>query len=346
MPYTLNDKISGLIPYEPISGDYRIRLDANESYIQIDSTLVAEALNQPFNRYPDPYAVKLCKAFSKLYGVSVDCITVGNGSDELISLIVGAFFTNDDTMLTLSNDFSMYKFYGDVYGVKQMTFPKEADLTINIDKLIAFVADNNIKGVIFSNPCNPTSLVETRSEIIRLVKSTDALVIVDEAYMDFSDQSIIDVCREYDNCIVLKTCSKAIGLASIRVGFAVSNKAITKALGAVKSPYNVNAISQAIAERVLSSREYVKRCVEDIVHNKEYLYRQLIKLKAKHEGIVHIYKSNTNFIFMQMSNAKQVYEDLLKHSIAVRHMGEHLRISTGNREENDVLIKVLEEILN
>lgn len=345
MPYCLNDKIKNLTPYSPIMGDYKIRLDANESYIKIDEEKLQKALEISFNRYPDPYAVKLCENYAKLYPVKANNITAGNGSDELISLIVGAFFTNEDTLLTLSNDFTMYKFYGDVFGIETKVYPKNNDLTIDVDSLISYINENKITGLIFSNPCNPTSLCLSREQVLKLVSSVNALVVVDEAYMDFGDQSILDVCCDYDNVIVLKTCSKAIGLAAIRLGFAIANYTITKALKAVKSPYNVNAITQSIGDIVLSDKEYVKDCTTEIIENLNYLYKGLVEFNKQTNAFKVIYETTTNFVFIKTEKAKMIFEELLKRSIAIRYMGDYLRISTGSKQENDELLKALRDIL-
>lgn len=344
MPYKLNDKIVNLTPYAPIEGDYKIRLDANESYFQIESKKIKTAFTQSLNRYPDPFAKKLCKSFAMLYNVEEGYITAGNGSDELISLITGAFFSEGDRLLTLSNDFSMYKFYGNVFGIGVEVYPKKADFTISIDNVIDHINKERIQGIIFSNPCNPTSLCMSRNDVLKLATSVSALVVVDEAYMDFSDQSILDICHRFDNVIVLRTCSKAIGLAAIRLGFAVANERLTMALRAVKSPYNVNTITQSIGEIVLNDHAYIENCKADILKNKNYLYQSLLGLKNSVSDIIKVYESQTNFIFIEMTNAKEVYEQLLLQSIAVRLMGNHLRISTGNSKENELLIAALKTI--
>lgn len=345
MSYILNDKIRNLTPYQPICGDYRIRLDANESFKVIDREIIQQALGISLNRYPDPYASKLCDAFADLYNINACYVTAGNGSDELISLIVGAFFSAGDTLLTLSNDFSMYRFYGDVFGIKTNVFNKESDLTIDADKLIEYVNQAKPAGIIFSNPCNPTSLVLDRESIVKIISNVDCLVVIDEAYMDFSDQSILDICHTFDNCIVLRTCSKAIGMAAIRLGFAVANGVITNALRAVKSPYNVNALTQSIGEIVLSDKEYIADCVRELIESRNFLYRELVKLNSVTGIFEQIYKSETNFIYIKTSSdkAKEIFTDLLDRSIAVRNMGEYLRITAGSMPENEKLLEALKK---
>ena len=244
--YELNDKLKKIEAYDPIEGNYKIRLDANESYFNINDTLgdkISNAIRKlNLNRYPDPMATTAVKAFSELYNVPQNFVTAGNGSDELISIICGCFLEKKDKILTLSPDFSMYAFYSELYELKVETLQKDSSLKVNIANVIEYCNNNDIKAVIFSNPCNPTSLGINREDVIKLIKSVFCLVIVDEAYMDFWDQSILDEVGNFDNLIILKTCSKAIGLAAIRLGFAVACEKLTIALRAVKSPYNTDTI--------------------------------------------------------------------------------------------------------
>lgn len=349
MSYKLNDRIKNLTPYEPIMGDYQIRLDANESFIEmpreITHKVMLESLDIELNRYPDPYATELIRKFGCFYGVCPDYVTAGNGSDELISLLVSTFFLAHEELITLSNDFSMYRIYGDEFGIKTSVFPKNTDLTINVESLIHYANSSKAKGIIFSNPCNPTSICLKKEDVLQLVQSVDCLVIVDEAYMDFGDESVLKYAKDYDNLIVLKTCSKALGLAAIRLGFAVSNEVITTALRAVKSPYNVNTMTQSLGSVVLSEQDYLNSCIEKIIRSRDSLYNGILSLYARYDAIQTVYKTSTNFVFIKTRFAKKLFEELLKRSIAVRHMGEYLRITAGTKQENAALLDQLEEII-
>ncbi len=349
MAYQLNQKIRGLVPYEPIKGTYNIRLDANESYFtlpeQVYEKALKAALSVPLNRYPDPAAKELVRAFAAYYHINPEYVTAGNGSDELISLIVSAFFEPEDELVTVVPDFSMYQFYAGVNGVKTTAFPKKEDLTLDTARLAAYLKSGGARGVIFSNPCNPTSLCLSRRHVLQMIREVpDCLFVVDEAYMDFAEESILSVAHEYPNLIVLRTCSKAIGLAALRLGFAVAGETITKALHAVKSPYNVNALSQSIGAAVLSDPMYLIRCNEQIISAREALYKGLLKLYAKCRIFDEIYEPATNFVFIKSKCAKEIYEKLLSHSIAVRFMGGYLRITAGTKEEHRALFDALEEI--
>lgn len=347
--YELNSKLKKVEPYDPVEGQYKIRLDANESYFNINETLgdkIAEEIKKvDMNRYPDPMATPAIKAFSDFYGVPEKFVTAANGSDELISIITSCFLEKGDKILTLSPDFSMYAFYGSLYELNVESLPKEASLQISIPKVISYCNNNKIKAVIFSNPCNPTSLGVTKQDIIKLVKNVFCLVIVDEAYMDFWDQSVLNEIGNYDNLIILKTCSKSMGLAGIRMGFAVAGETITTALRSVKSPYNTDTISQVICKAVLSEKDTLDKFCAEIVESRKSLQEQVLTLSKKYVKLEKVYDSVTNFVFIKTSLSQEIYERLLEKSISIRYMGSYIRITAGSPEENAAVIKALDEIL-
>ena len=347
--YELNSKLKKIEPYDPVEGNYQIRLDANESFFNVNDKLkdkIAEAVsNVQLNRYPDPMASEAVKAFAEYYGIPEKYVTAANGSDELISIITSCFLETDDKILTLSPDFSMYAFYGSLYELNVETLPKEASLHISIPKVISYCNNNKIKAVIFSNPCNPTSLGVTKQDIIKLVKNVFCLVIVDEAYMDFWDQSILDEVENYDNLIVLKTCSKSMGLAGLRMGFAVAGDTITTALRSVKSPYNTDSISQAVCGAVLKEKELLEDLCGQIVESRKALQEEILALSKKYVRLEKVYDSVTNFVFIKTSLSKELYERLLERSIAIRFMGSYIRITAGSNEENEAVVKALDESL-
>lgn len=347
--YELNDNIRTLIPYEPITGEYQIRLDANESFLTPPVWMrekIGEAVSRlPFNRYPDPYAVELCRTFGYLYGVRASLVTAGNGSDELIALLVGAFLKTGEEIVTLDQDFSMYRFYSSVYGSKPTVFPKRDDLTIDTEALCEYILQKKARMLVFSNPCNPTSLCLDRKKVLKLVESVpDCLVVVDEAYMDFADDSVLEDVDKYQNLVVLKTCSKAIGLAAFRLGFMIAGEKITQALRAVKSPYNVNMLTQAAAQIILQDGDYLVECIDKIIRMRDSLYRSLSFFHVRHTLFEEVYPTATNFVYIRAQRAKEIYKRLLDRSIAVRCFDGYLRISAGTKEENEIVLFALGEI--
>lgn len=349
--YQLNKKLKDLVPYDPIEGKYQIRLDANESCFDLDESTkkaLCEEINRlEFNRYPDPLAKSAVSAFAAYYNLPEKFVTAGNGSDELISIISSTFLETDDRVVTLSNDFSMYAFYGSIYETQPLVFRKNEDLTIDVEKLVDFCNENNARMLIFSNPCNPTSLGLDRQKAEMLLNgvNSNCLVVLDEAYMDFWSESLLDSVDDYSNLIILKTCSKAIGLAGIRLGFAVANEKITNALRAVKSPYNTDIISQKTAEVVFSRPKILDERTAQMVEGRTQLYKAFKLLENASDKIEKVYDSVTNFVFIKTDYAEEIFKSLLKKSIAIRKFNGFLRISTGTVEENTAVINAFREIL-
>ena len=348
MSYELNKKINQLEPYEPISGTYKIRLDANEcpcNYPEDIMQQIQEAVSKvDFNRYPDPMATSVVNAFADYYGINPDYVTAGNGSDELIFLIESAFMEKGDKMLVIAPDFSMYKFYSSICETECDTFIKDDSLRTDIDAVIEKINNDKINLVIFSNPCNPTAQGIEAEEIRKLITSVNALVILDEAYMDFWNQSLINEAQNYDNLIILRTASKSIGSAALRLGFAIANNKITKALKAVKSPYNVNSVSQAIGEVIYRNKEYLKNREKNIVINREKLYNGLVELSQTNNDFK-VYESCANFVFVKTSFGKDLFNYLKDNSIVIRYMGDYIRITAGTAEEVDEVLKYIRMFL-
>ncbi len=348
-PFVLNKKIAKLTPYEPISGEYEVRLDANESYVNLNEKTLEKISKRlaklDFNRYPDPYAKKLCERIAINYNVDANLVTVGNGSDELIGVIMASFLEKGDKALSFTPDFSMYKFYSDLYEVEMFQMQKNEQLQIDMQKVIDFINENNVKCVIFSNPCNPTSLGESADRVRNLLESVNCLVVLDEAYMDFWDESLINEFEKYDNLIILKTLSKAYGMASIRVGFALANQKLTGVLKSAKSPYNVNAVSQLIAEVILEEKQENKNNLSEIILNCKQLYGKIEELNQKYSVFEKVYQTKTNFVLVKTSKSKEIFNKLIEKSIVIRCIGNYLRITTGDKKQNQILIKELEKII-
>lgn len=343
--YRLSDKAIALSPYDPSEGVYRVRMDANESFLlptDLDRKKMAQAAADiALNRYPDPLAREVCASFAQAYGIRPELVTAGNGSDELISLILSVFLQKGEKVLTLSPDFSMYRFYTTIAETPCMTLEKDEDLRISVDQVLDTLAKENIRLLIFSNPCNPTSVGLDRGDVRRLLNGTDALVVLDEAYMDFWDQSLLNEVEKYDNLIILRTCSKMLGMAALRLGFAVANPRLTGILKAAKSPYNVNAVTQAMANVVLANPIYKNVYREILIESRNELLTSLRKLEV--EGLIdRIYDSCTNFVYIRLKGAKRIYDLLRDRGILVRRFGDdYLRITAATQAENEEVTAVI-----
>lgn len=247
-------------------------------------------------------------------------------------------------MLTVMPDFSMYVFYAQAIGARAEVLNKDSDMVVSAEDLIRRAKETNARMIIFSNPCNPTSLLVDRQDILRIIESVDALVVVDEAYMDFTEGSVVDEIENYDNLIVLKTCSKAFGMAAIRLGFAAANKEITGVLRTMKSPYNVNSMTQAAGCALLEHKDYLKECIQKIRRSRADLYDQIMKLAEKKIEITKVYPTETNFVYMKTERAKEVFEALKRIGISIRFMNGFLRIAAGSEKENQEVLEALEQL--
>ena len=347
MAFELNEKVKNLKLYDPICGDFEIRLDANESFIQPSDKMMEDVMNAvsnvALNRYPDSTAYDVCEQFAKLYDIPSNLVVAGNGSDEIISVIMTAFLQKGDKVITLTPDFSMYNFYTSLVECECIEFAKDDDFNVDFDKLILEINNINARMVIFSNPCNPTSVGFLAKDVKKLIENTNALIVLDEAYMDFWNQSLLCDVQNYDNLIILRTCSKAIGLASIRLGFAVANTKLINVIKSAKSPYNVNSLTQAVACSLLSQREYIEQSIEAIKNSLDALYFELKKIEKKFPKNLKIYKSNTNFVFIKTQDAKQIFEFLKTNGIIVRNMNGYLRITAGSQDENQKLLNQIKK---
>ncbi|MBQ6569768.1 MAG: histidinol-phosphate transaminase [Clostridia bacterium] len=349
MSYSLNEKMSALEPYKPVCGQYDIRLDANESFLDISENIRAEinksVAGLKFNRYPDPSYSELYRAYAKFLGVSENLLTAGNGSDELISVITSAFLMKGEKLLTILPDFSMYSFYAFVSEDSVVTLTKDENFNIDIDAVIGRAKSEKVRMIIFSNPCNPTGKGFDREDVVKLISSVDALVVLDEAYMDFWDQSLIDRVEEFDNLIILKTFSKAFGMAALRLGFAISNEKLTGVLRTVKSPYNVNSVTQAAACAALKFPEDIKSAFDIIVKSKNELYSLLKGAEKDYPGRIEVIATKTNFVVVKTDEAKEIFDFLLAGSVAVRYMGAFLRITAGSKYENEQTVNLIKKYL-
>jgi len=340
MPFTLNEKIRSLTPYDPIDGQYHIRLDANESFLPIGEeergAILKAARETDLRRYPDHEAKKLCQAAGAWYWVKPSLLTAWNGTDEAILPLCSAFLEQGETLLTFEMDFSMYDFYAYLAGAACVKLPKREDFSIDVDLVIEVLHEHRPAMLLFSNPCNPTSLVLPREEVLRIVKAaeeTGTLAVVDEAYMDFCDQSLLDDIERFDNLVILRTCSKAAGIAGLRLGFSAANETITRALHAVKSPYNVGSLTQAVGTALLCQPLRLQEGVQEIRKRTDELSRALKALGLPVVG------DAANFVFIR--DAAGAFECLKERGIIVRKFGDHLRITAGSEEENTALVEAL-----
>ncbi|MDO5015173.1 MAG: histidinol-phosphate transaminase [Clostridia bacterium] len=335
--------------YDAIVGEFNIRADANESFINPLEEFKEEAKSIfeeiQFNRYPNPSYQNLIKAFSNYIKLPEKNIVSFNGSDESLFVLINALTENNDRVMCFSPDFSMYRIYFEENKNNITDLPKKDGLYINFEKALETIEKEKIKLCLFSNPCNPTSVGVLRDEVLDFVKKADKLncfVVVDEAYMDFWNQSIIDKINEFENLIVLKTCSKALGLAGIRVGFLISNEKIADKMREFKSPYNISVPDEKLATLILEHPKFIEKMIAKIQKSKNNLFEELKSLETKDFIVIN---SNTNFVYIKTSKAKQIDDFLRKNSISIRRFENTLRITCCKKEDNLEIISKIKEFL-
>jgi len=341
----LRNSIKTLIPYTPKEYSNVIRLDANENNYGsrlLNQKLAKALMEVNINQYPDTDCTQLRGMLAKELMVSEEELLVGCGSDQLIVMLLNAFIDKGDKIATLSPTFTMYKISNQIAGGETVEIPLKQDFQFDYYAFIKGIKKENPKLVFITNPNNPTGGVIPREQIIKIIEHSNAIVVVDEAYYEFYKESVIDLTSYYSNLVVLRTLSKAYGLAGARIGYSVASKELTGLIKRVKPPYNVSSLDQAAARVCLDNKPLFEGIIEEILLQRERLAKELTKL----EGLK-VYESFGNFLLVRYQKAMELYNYLLEKGIVVRYFGGGgalegcLRISIGTAEENTILLEVL-----
>lgn len=329
----IREIIKAFESYKVVEGNYRIWLDKNESPFDLPEEIKDEIFEEvkriPLNRYPHITADPLREKIAEFLGFEKGNIIIGNGSDEIISHLLKLF--EGDYIVISSPTFGMYDFFAKLEGIDLVDVPLDERFKLqNVEDYA-----ENAKAIFICSPNNPTGNTQEREKIISVLE-TGAPVVLDEAYIEFAKSSNVDLVNEYDNLIVLRTFSKAFGLAGVRVGYAVASKEIIDYLHRIKAPFALNSLSMKIAELMLDHYDLVKQNINYIIKERERIYKEFKD---------YAYPSEANFLLMRLN----AYEFLLERGIVVRKLGGrldgHIRVTIGKKEENDELIKALKEFL-
>lgn len=329
----IRPNIRSLKPYssarDEFSGTEGVFLDANES---------------PFgnrNRYPDPFQTKLKQRLGQIKSVPADSLFLGNGSDEIIDLCFRLFCEpGKDKALTFVPTYGMYEVSASINNVKLIEVDLNENFQIETESIIPFLQDDSLKLIFICSPNNPTGNILDGIEFI--LESFNGIVVVDEAYIDFSKtRSLSKKIEQYPNLIVIQTLSKAWGLASLRIGIAISNPGIITFLNKIKPPYNISQPNQQLALEVLNQQSVFENKKKLILLQKEIVKTALSKI----DFVLAIYPSETNFLLIRVKDANAIYNRLLEAKIIIRNrdkvIKDCLRITIGTAEENNELIATL-----
>jgi len=337
--------IRTLKPYSSARDEYEgkvgVFLDANENALGS----VAEG---NFNRYPDPHQRELKAELAKIKGVKPEQIFLGNGSDEAIDLLFRVFCEpKEDHVLLLPPTYGMYQVSADINQVKTVHIPLNEDFTLPVGEIIASIRPGT-KMIFICSPNNPTGNSFSLTQIAMILKRTQGLVVVDEAYIDFSDKSSATTLLEaFPNLVVLQTFSKAWGMANLRLGMAYAHPEIIQLINKVKPPYNVNGLTQEKGLEAVRNVAKKEAFVETLNASRAVLRSQLEAL----EPIQVVYPSDANFLLTRLPEASAVYEKLIQEQVIVRNRSkvtlceDCLRISVGTVEENQSFLQALKQVL-
>nr|WP_259131715.1 histidinol-phosphate transaminase [Chryseobacterium ginsenosidimutans] len=314
---------------------------------EFENPVLLDANESPFgelNRYPDSTQKKLKQKLSEIKNISVDQIAIGNGSDELIDLIIKVFCEpKNDSILMMNPSFAMYGFYASINENKVVKLDLNENFEIIKEEFLNTINDNQLKIFFLCSPNNPTG--NSIDDIEFYVQNFNGIVVVDEAYIEFSNKkSSIELLDQYPNLIVLQTFSKAWGMAGARVGVAYSSKEIIQLINTVKAPYNVNSLSLNKITELINIKDNTNKNIENTLIEKSWLKDKFQEINC----ITKVYPSDANFFLIEFENVDKVYEKLLEKEILTSkrspQIPDCIRINVGNRNENIQLIQVLKQI--
>jgi len=339
-PHLLN-----LIPYssarDEFKGKANVFLDANEN--ALGSTSIDK-----YRRYPDPYQLELKTKIGAIKQISQKNIFLGNGSDEPIDLLLRAFCNpGSDRIIITPPTYGMYEVSASINDVGIIRIPlNKEDFSLNIKGILESI-EPGVKIIFLCSPNNPTGNSIEKESIIEILEKFQGLVVLDEAYIDFShNESLIKELKNYRHLIILQTFSKAWGLAALRLGALFGDKEIIDILNMIKPPYNVGGATQDLAIKALSNLDQMKTMVKDILKQKKRLESSLSEISS----VEKIYKSDANFILVKIKNAHKIYLKLIDSKIIVRDRSkvelceDCLRITVGTENENKKLTEELKKI--
>ncbi len=333
----LRPNIAALAPYSTARDEYQgelgVFLDANESPYE-----------NGYNRYPDPHQRELKAILSKIKGVAIENIFLGNGSDEAIDLMFRVFCEpKQDNAVAIAPSYGMYKVAAAINDVQMREVQLGEEYALPVDALLA-ACDEHTKLMFICSPNNPTGNSFPREEILRLADEFEGMLIVDEAYIDFAQcESLKNEIDKYPNIVVLQTLSKAWAMAGLRLGMALADRRVIDVMSQVKYPYNINQAALQIVERLLAHP--IDDNVKEIVSQREVVTDRLQQMSF----VGKVYPSDANFLLAKVDDANAVYEHLIADGIIVRNRNKvHgcegcLRITIGTPEENEKLLISLEE---
>lgn len=344
-------QLDGLVPYDPKYLPAEAFLSANENPCDVEASIRAEIVREiervAFNRYPDPLANDLRDLIAEANGLDRDWVLVGNGGDELLFNMALAWGGPGRKLLNVPPTFSVYAANARLTGTEVVNVARLDNYAIDEEAVIERVSRGDIDFVVITSPNNPTGQDAPQAFLERLLESTDALVMVDEAYFEFSGQTMVPQLGKHKNLVVLRTFSKAYSLAGVRMGYIMAHPDVIREFIKVRQPYSVDAVSQAIARVVYANRAKFEPGIRAIVSERARVMDALAAI----EGVTP-YPSDANYILFSLDGAAQAWEYLYARGILVRDFSKSaglegtLRVTIGTKDQNDAFLSVLGEFVS
>ncbi len=346
----LNPALRNIGVYKVEGGqEAEVKLNKNESPFDLPLWLKEQILeefrDEPWNRYPDILPYRGMEAYASFLGIPTDSVIMSNGSNEMLYTIFMACLGAGRKALIPQPSFSLYEKIALLLQAEVVTVPMRPGLEFDVDAIIAAAAREKVDFIVLSTPNNPTGKSLSHGEVERILEAADAIVLIDEAYIEFSkEQSAIDLIARYPNLIVLRTMSKALALAGMRIGFAMSNPALMGEITKPKIPFASGRLAEITLIRVLQNYSLVNEAVSYILAERARLSGALLDIDG-----VHLFESDTNFLIIRVDNAMKVFSGLKEKGVLVRNVSGYplmencLRFNVGLREENDRLLELLAE---
>lgn len=346
----VREEIRALSAYSVPRYETRIRLDGNESPFSLPPEVAENVLSGlrgiGVNRYPDPEAAELRGLISRIHGFPQGGILLGNGSDELIGMLITAFSGGTGRILYPTPTFSMYGISGLALGRQVIEAELDRNFDLDMDRITSLIAKKDPDLIFLASPNNPTGNAYSAGRIEEIIGMSKGVVVVDEAYSDFSGHTFLPLIRKYGNLVILRTLSK-VGFAGLRLGILYSGEDLVHEINKVRYPYNINSYTQAAAGVVLRNREFVTENIQLIVRERKRVYGALSGMTG-----VEAYPSDANFILFKVGDADSVFKALVGRDVLIRNfdrpgrLANCMRVTIGTPSENDFFLNALGDVLS
>ncbi|OLE52889.1 MAG: histidinol-phosphate transaminase [Acidobacteria bacterium 13_1_20CM_3_53_8] len=348
---TIKARVRELKAYSLSPDSARVKVNQNENPWDMPERVKQESLRRletrEWSRYPDFIPASLHERLAQFVGWRADGVIAGNGSNELIQALLMVAVAEGKRILICEPTFALYRQITTVLGGDCLSLPLKSDLTYDAGAILKTIEASQPDVIIICSPNNPTGCVIERDDLIRILERARGLVVIDEAYFEFSGQTVVPLLHEHKNLIVLHTFSKAMAAAALRVGYLLAAPELAREIGKAVLPYNLNAISQTIAETAIELYEdELKPLVEKIIAERERLFAEIQSI----EGLEPV-PTRANFMVVRSAiDPRTVFSELLKRDILIRDVSgypmlrDYFRLSVGTPEENELITKALREI--